>query len=192
MGATGRSRRCSAGTILRDRCATALSTAAYRRRTGHEGSACFQVPPVASHLCAWMGETDVVFPNEIEALHPAHTCSLERAMEALGASGALVVVKRAAGDAGVATNALITVWLLRMLEDHRPNLHVRDPYRHGVAGCKCRPRRANELPDDVPFSRHSSPRYQTLTTTSMLRTPAGPLQLLPPLRCRLTKEVYCR
>jgi hypothetical protein len=61
-------------------------------------------------------------------------------------------LNRAAADAGMPTNALITVWLLRMLEDRRPDLHVRDPYRNGVAGYERRPRRADELPDDVPFS----------------------------------------
>ena len=61
-------------------------------------------------------------------------------------------LNRAAADAGMPTNALITVWLLRMLEDRRPDLHVRDPYRNAVAGYERRPRRAEELPDDVPFS----------------------------------------
>jgi len=61
-------------------------------------------------------------------------------------------LNRAAADAGMPTNALITVWLLRMLEDRRPDLHVRDPYRNGVAAYERRPRRAEELPDDVPFS----------------------------------------
>jgi ribokinase len=49
--------------------------------------------------CSWMGEADVIFPNEPEALHLAHTRSLERAMALLGASGAIVVVKRGAKGA---------------------------------------------------------------------------------------------
>jgi hypothetical protein len=61
-------------------------------------------------------------------------------------------LNRAAADAGMPTNALITVWLLRMLEDRRPDLHVRDPYRSGVDQYERRPRRAEELPDDVPCS----------------------------------------
>ena len=46
--------------------------------------------------CDWMGEADVLFPNESEALRLAHTRSLDRAMALLGARGALVVVKRGA------------------------------------------------------------------------------------------------
>jgi hypothetical protein len=61
-------------------------------------------------------------------------------------------LNQAAADAGMPTSSLITVWLLRMLEDRRPDLHVRDPYRNGVAAYERRPRRADELPDDVPFS----------------------------------------
>jgi sugar/nucleoside kinase (ribokinase family) len=49
--------------------------------------------------CAWMGEADIVFPNEAEALRLAHTRALDRAMAMLGACGAIVVVKR--GGAGV-------------------------------------------------------------------------------------------
>lgn len=58
------------------------------------------------HLCTWMGEADVIFPNETEALHLAHTRSLERAMEALGAKGAVVVVTR--GSQGVSAYHLGT------------------------------------------------------------------------------------
>jgi hypothetical protein len=61
-------------------------------------------------------------------------------------------LNRAAADTGMPTSSLITVWLLRMLEQRRPDLHVRDPYRNGVAGYERRPRRTEELPDDVPFS----------------------------------------
>lgn len=61
-------------------------------------------------------------------------------------------LNQAAADAGMPTSALITVWLLRMLEDRRPDLHVRDPYRSGVDQYERRPRRAEELPDDVPFA----------------------------------------
>jgi sugar/nucleoside kinase (ribokinase family) len=52
------------------------------------------------HLCRWLGEADVVFPNETEALHLAHTRSVEHAMEVLGEQGALIVVKRGAKGAG--------------------------------------------------------------------------------------------
>ena len=61
-------------------------------------------------------------------------------------------LNRAAADAGMPTSALITVWLLRMLEDRRPDLHVRDPYRSGVDQHERRPRRADELPDNGPFT----------------------------------------
>jgi hypothetical protein len=61
-------------------------------------------------------------------------------------------LNQAAADAGMPTSALIPVWLCRMLEDRRPDLHVRDPYRNGVAQYERRPRRTDELPDDVPFS----------------------------------------
>jgi hypothetical protein len=61
-------------------------------------------------------------------------------------------LNQAAADAGMPTSALITVWLLRMLEERRPDLHVRDPYRSGVELYERRPRRAAELPDNVPFS----------------------------------------
>lgn len=46
--------------------------------------------------CGWLGEADIVFPNEAEALRLAHTRSLARAMAMLGAHGAMVVVKRGA------------------------------------------------------------------------------------------------
>jgi hypothetical protein len=61
-------------------------------------------------------------------------------------------LNQAAADAGMPTSALITVWLLRMLEERRPDLHVRDPYRNGVELYERRPRRAEELPDNVPFA----------------------------------------
>jgi len=45
-------------------------------------------------FCDWLGEADIIFPNETEALHLAHTRSLDRAMKLLGARGATVVIKR--------------------------------------------------------------------------------------------------
>lgn len=51
------------------------------------------------NLCRWLGEADLVFPNETEAMRIGHTRSIERAMQLLGAQGATIVVKR--GGAGV-------------------------------------------------------------------------------------------
>jgi len=50
-------------------------------------------------LCAWLGEADIIFPNEVEAQRLAHTRSLDRALAMLGAQGATVVIKR--GGKGV-------------------------------------------------------------------------------------------
>ena len=50
-------------------------------------------------LCAWLGEADIIFPNEVEAQRLAHTRSLDRALAMLGAQGATVVIKR--GSRGV-------------------------------------------------------------------------------------------
>lgn len=50
-------------------------------------------------LCAWLGEADIIFPNELEARRIAHTRSLDRALAMLGAQGATVVIKR--GGRGV-------------------------------------------------------------------------------------------
>ncbi len=61
-------------------------------------------------------------------------------------------LNQAAADAAMPTSALVTMWLLRMLQVRRPDLHVRDPYRSGVAQYERRPRRLGELPDDVPLS----------------------------------------
>ena len=55
-------------------------------------------------------------------------------------------LNQAAADTGMPTNALITVWLLRMLEERRPDLQVRDPYRSGVALYERRPRRPYRRP----------------------------------------------
>ncbi|MDB5076596.1 MAG: ribokinase [Chloroflexi bacterium] len=51
-------------------------------------------------LCTMLGEADIIFPNEPEALRLANTRSLDRALRLLGARGTLVVVKR--GSRGVA------------------------------------------------------------------------------------------
>jgi sugar/nucleoside kinase (ribokinase family) len=51
-------------------------------------------------LCDWLGEADIVFPNELEARKLTHTRSLDRALAQLGARGATVVIKR--GASGVA------------------------------------------------------------------------------------------
>jgi hypothetical protein len=57
-------------------------------------------------------------------------------------------INQAAADAGMPTSALITTWLYQTLEARRPDLHVRDPYRSGIAQFERRPRRPGELPDD--------------------------------------------
>jgi hypothetical protein len=51
----------------------------------------------------------------------------------------------------LSTTALITVWLLDLLERRRPDLHMRDPYRSGIAQFERRPRRLGEWPDDRSF-----------------------------------------
>ena len=60
-------------------------------------------------------------------------------------------LNQAAADAAMPTSALITVWLQRMLEVRRPDLHVRDPYRSGIEQFERRPRRPGELRDDRSF-----------------------------------------
>lgn len=82
-------------------------------------------------------------------------------------------LNRAAAEDGRPTTASITVRLLRLLEDRYPDLHVRDTCRNGVVGYGRRPRRVDELPDDVPLAA-LSPRCRTMATTSMLLTLAGP------------------
>jgi hypothetical protein len=64
---------------------------------------------------------------------------------------------QAAADAAMPTSALITRWLLHMLQVRHPDLHVRDPFRSGVEQFERRPRRLGELPDDVPLSALLAP-----------------------------------
>lgn len=66
-------------------------------------------------------------------------------------------LNQAAADAAMPTSALITGWLCRMLEERRPDLHVRDPYRSGIEQYERRPRRAGEVPENMPLSELLKP-----------------------------------
>jgi hypothetical protein len=57
-------------------------------------------------------------------------------------------LNQAAADAHMPTSALITTWLWQLLEERRPDLHVRQPYRDGIELYDRRPRRPGEAPDD--------------------------------------------
>jgi hypothetical protein len=81
-------------------------------------------------------------------------------------------LNQAAADAVMPTNALATMWLLRMLQVRRPDLHVRDPYRSGIEQFERRPRRAGELPDDVSLA--------DLLTSTALQDEAEPAPAEPP------------
>ena len=66
-------------------------------------------------------------------------------------------LNQAAADAALPTTALVTMWLLRMLQVRRPDLHVRDPYRNGIEQFERRARRPGELPDDRSFAEPRTP-----------------------------------
>jgi hypothetical protein len=83
-------------------------------------------------------------------------------------------INQAAADAGMPTSALITTWLYQTLEARRPDLHVRDPYRCGIAQFERRPRRHGELPDDRSLAEILSPREQDDEPPSALATLPSP------------------
>src|SRR5664279_1710962 len=81
-------------------------------------------------------------------------------------------INQAAADAAMPTSALATMWLFRMLQMRRPDLHVRDPYRSGIEQFERRPRRAGELPDNVSLA--------DLLTATALQDDAEPAPAAPP------------
>ncbi len=98
-------------------------------------------------------------------------------------------LNQTAADANMPTSVLVTKWLWQMLEARRRDLRVRDPYRSGVEEYERRPRRAGELPDDVPLSailrpaadqdedeRAATPVLATLTTVRLEPQKGGTLQ----------------
>jgi hypothetical protein len=92
-------------------------------------------------------------------------------------------LNQAAADAVMPTSALATMWLLRMLQVRRPDLHVRDPYRSGIEQFQRRPRRAGELPDDVSLA--------DILTCTVLEDEADPaLAALPPPPALLTTVTF--
>ena len=69
-------------------------------------------------------------------------------------------LNQAAADAAMPTSALVTMWLLHLLQIRRPDLHVRDPYRNGIEQFERRPRRPGELPDDRSFAELLTPHME--------------------------------